>query len=185
VPDDGATDGSDAVIDDADPDTEVRTWREGGEFRRERVHHLTAEEFASARDRIDGDDGMEWGVGALVETDGRVLLIREDGRWLLPGGAVEPGESHEEALVRELREETGLDVTPGERLAVVRNVLQHGDEELTFRFAIHRASAAETALDDDPGLVDEEIEAVRWVAELPGDTLDRDLILRLLDDDSA
>jgi ADP-ribose pyrophosphatase YjhB (NUDIX family) len=179
VPDDTTDDGP--AIDDADPETEVRTWREDGEYRRERTHQLTAEEFADARDRIDAEDGLEWGVGGLAKDDGRVLLVREDGRWLLPGGEVEAGESHGEALARELREETGLDVTPGERLAVVRNVLQHGDAELTFRFAIHRATPETTDLDDDPGLADEEISAVRWAEELPDDTLDRDLLLELLE----
>jgi ADP-ribose pyrophosphatase YjhB (NUDIX family) len=179
---DDDSDGSGATIDDRDPDTEVRTWREGEEFRRERIHHLSADEFAAARDRIDGEDGLDWGVGALVEADGRVLLVREEGRWLLPGGEVEAGESHDEALVRELREETGVDVRPGRRLAVVRNVLRHGDEERSFRFAIHRASAERTALPDDPGLTDEAIEAVRWAEELPPDTLDRDLVVELLGD---
>ncbi|MFB6207696.1 MAG: NUDIX hydrolase [Haloglomus sp.] len=187
--DDGGTDdaggGPEAAVDDADadPDTEVRTWREDGEYHRERVRHLTAEEFAAACDRIDGEDGLAWGVGALVEDGGRVLLVREEDRWLLPGGEVERGESHGEALVRELCEETGLDVTPGERLAVIRNVLRHGGEERSFRFAIHRAAAETTALADDPGLADEEIEAVRWVETLPEDTLDRDLLVAFLGDD--
>lgn len=54
----------------------------------------------------------------LVTRDdrGRVLLVRQrggpfKGAWLLPGGGLEPGESFEEALRRELREETGLELT--------------------------------------------------------------------------
>jgi mutator protein MutT len=53
-------------------------------------------------------------VGAIaVAPDGRVLLIRrahppDAGRWTIPGGKVEPGESFEHAAVRELREETGV-----------------------------------------------------------------------------
>ena len=48
---------------------------------------------------------------------GRLLLIRRGhdphrGLWSLPGGRIEPGESPEEAVVREVREETGLAVTP-------------------------------------------------------------------------
>lgn len=162
--------------------TEVRTWCEEGEYRRERVQCLDGDAFAAATDRIDGEDGLEWGVGALVEHGGRVLLVREGDRWLLPGGEVEAGESRDEALVRELREETGLDVTPGERLAVVRNVLRHDDEERAFRFAIHRATADTTTLADDPGLADEDVEAVRWAETLPEDTLDRDLLAELLGD---
>jgi mutator protein MutT len=61
-------------------------------------------------------------VGAIItDASGRLLLIKrghepEAGRWSLPGGRVEPGESDEQALVREVREETSLEVTPG-RLA--------------------------------------------------------------------
>lgn len=55
------------------------------------------------------------GVGGVVVRDGAVLLVQRAqeplaGHWSLPGGAVELGETLEEALVRELREETGLTV---------------------------------------------------------------------------
>ena len=58
-------------------------------------------------------------VGAIVkDQSGRLLLIQrghepETGRWSLPGGRVEPGESDTQAVVRETREETGLQVTCG------------------------------------------------------------------------
>jgi 8-oxo-dGTP diphosphatase len=66
-------------------------------------------------------------VGGIAHTsDGRILLIRranEPGRglWSVPGGRVEPGESDEAALVREMAEETGLAVEVGALVgAVVR-----------------------------------------------------------------
>jgi 8-oxo-dGTP pyrophosphatase MutT (NUDIX family) len=54
-------------------------------------------------------------VAALVrDGEGRILLQRrsDDGRWNLPAGAVDPGESPADAVVREVREETGLAVRP-------------------------------------------------------------------------
>ena len=54
---------------------------------------------------------------ALVDTDGRVLIAQRPegknlaGMWEFPGGKVEPGEQPEAALIRELKEELGIDVT--------------------------------------------------------------------------
>ena len=51
-------------------------------------------------------------VATLCRDDkDRVLLVRQSdsGRWSTPGGAIEPGESPEEAAIRETREETGVD----------------------------------------------------------------------------
>ena len=67
------------------------------------------------------------GVGAVVIRDGRVLLIRRGkeplrGRWLVPGGTLELGETLEEAVVREIREETALEVAPLEVLTVFDRV---------------------------------------------------------------
>lgn len=61
-------------------------------------------------------------VGAALVEDGQLLgAQRADpprlaGRWELPGGKVDPGESDEQALVRELREELDVTVRLGERL---------------------------------------------------------------------
>jgi 8-oxo-dGTP pyrophosphatase MutT (NUDIX family) len=54
------------------------------------------------------------GVSAVILTREGLLLQRrsDNGLWGLPGGSVEPGESVVEALVREVREETGLEVEP-------------------------------------------------------------------------
>ena len=54
-------------------------------------------------------------VAALIrDGEGRILLQRraDDGRWNLPAGAIDPGESPDQAVVREVREETGLEVRP-------------------------------------------------------------------------
>jgi 8-oxo-dGTP pyrophosphatase MutT (NUDIX family) len=67
------------------------------------------------------------GVAAVIFEDGRVLLQRRDdtGRWGLPGGSVEPGESVRTAVIREVREETGLDVEPVRLIGVYSDPLYH------------------------------------------------------------
>ena len=73
------------------------------------------------REASSGREGREYprwpvvGVGGVVVRDGAVLLVKRAveplrGRWSLPGGAVELGETLEAAVARELREETGITV---------------------------------------------------------------------------
>jgi 8-oxo-dGTP diphosphatase len=51
-------------------------------------------------------------IAAFVMHEGRLLLVRHAklGKWLPPGGHIEPDETPDEAVLREVREETGLDV---------------------------------------------------------------------------
>jgi len=65
-------------------------------------------------------------AGAVVrDAEGRLLLVQRGhapsmGRWSVPGGRVEPGETPEQAAAREVLEETGLRVDIGRLLACVR-----------------------------------------------------------------
>ena len=69
------------------------------------------------------------GVGAVIVHEGRVALIQRGkeplrGRWVIPGGTVELGESLEDAVVREVLEETGLEVRPEEVVLVFDRILK-------------------------------------------------------------
>jgi 8-oxo-dGTP diphosphatase len=78
-------------------------------------------------------------VSAAIFRDGRVLIVRRarppaHGLYTLPGGGVELGETLEEAVIREVREETALEVKPvalaGYRQAIARDA--KGDVERHF-----------------------------------------------------
>ena len=77
------------------------------------------------------------GVGGVVFVGGRVLLIKRRfeplaGRWSLPGGALEVGETLAEGLAREMKEETGLDVEVGPVVDVFDRITR--DEQGRARF---------------------------------------------------
>ncbi|MGE3537726.1 MAG: NUDIX domain-containing protein [Candidatus Tectimicrobiota bacterium] len=65
-------------------------------------------------ERIGRTAQLKLGCAAIIldETGQKILLTRrtDNGRWCLPGGAMDPGESLEECCVREVWEETGLQV---------------------------------------------------------------------------
>jgi 8-oxo-dGTP diphosphatase len=82
-------------------------------------------------------------VGAIVQHDGKVLLLQrpEDdfmgGVWELPSGTVEPGESLDQALIREVKEETGLGVTAvGAYLGSFDYESGSGKKSRQFNFAV-------------------------------------------------
>lgn len=111
-------------------------------------------------------------VGALCEDEqGRLMLVRRaieprKGKWDTPGGFLEEGEDPLDGLKRELREETGLEIEPGEFVGALIDLYGDGSEAqyvLSLNWTA-RIIGGEPAPADD-------ISEIRWFAadELPGD----------------
>jgi 8-oxo-dGTP diphosphatase len=103
------------------------------------------------------------GAGAVVVDHDRLLLVRRargwaTGQWAVPGGKVERGETLAETVVRELREETGLEGVCGQLLGWAEIV------EPDVHFVILDFEVT-LVTDDEPVAADDAAE-VRWV-DLP------------------
>lgn len=74
--------------------------------------------------------------GAAILRDGKILCARRPegknlaGKWEFPGGKLEPGEDHREALAREIREELGCEVEVGDQICTTQNDYEFGVVEL-------------------------------------------------------
>jgi 8-oxo-dGTP diphosphatase len=109
-------------------------------------------------------------AGALFDGAGRVLIAQRPagkalaGRWEFPGGKLHPGESPYEALVRELREELGLEVSAAERL--MRYPHEYADRVVWLdMWTVQRWSGEPRGLDG---------QALKWVE--PGRLHDEDIL---------
>ena len=146
------------------------------------TRRVTRETDAAGVDgvRARAERGLHWAVGALV-TDpvGRMLFVYEDEIWKLPGGGVEAGETRQEAVGREVREETGVESTIDELAAVTEVTVTDGDRDATFFFGTFLGTAESTALASDPGLDGESITTVAWRDAVPENCLDKTLVQRL------
>ncbi|MEM3825321.1 MAG: NUDIX hydrolase [Candidatus Bathyarchaeia archaeon] len=105
------------------------------------------------------------GVGAIIVCDGKILLEKRKGepgrgKWSVPGGLVELGEKAESAVVREVKEETGLDVAEPQLIDVVDNIVQDENGEIKWHFVIIdyfvKVKGGEMRASDDA-------EELRWV----------------------
>jgi ADP-ribose pyrophosphatase YjhB (NUDIX family) len=81
------------------------------------------------------------GVGAIITCDGKILLEKRKnepgkGKWSILGGLVELGENVEQTVIREVMEETGLEVEEPEHIDVVDNVIRDENGEIKYHFVI-------------------------------------------------
>jgi len=92
-------------------------------------------------DRRKYPDRPYVGVGAVIVQDGKVLLVKRKyeplaGQWSLPGGAVEVGETLEACLVREMLEETGLEIRVGPVIEVFDRITHDDEGRVLYHFVL-------------------------------------------------
>jgi ADP-ribose pyrophosphatase YjhB (NUDIX family) len=104
-------------------------------------------------------------AAAVIDGRDRLLLVRHaaTGWWVLPGGAVEPDEQPADAVVRETREETGVEARPTHVVAVDGGAGHHirypNGDEVSYVTTVFRCEPVGGRLDEDS----DEVTAVRWV----------------------
>lgn len=80
-------------------------------------------------------------VGVVVVNDHQVLLVQRGrepglGRWTIPGGAIEVGETIHEAARREMREECGIEIEPGRLLQAFETITRDDAGRVRFHYVI-------------------------------------------------
>src|SRR4030042_5814088 len=81
------------------------------------------------------------GIGAVIIKEGKILLEKRKntpgrGKWSIPGGLVELGENLEQAVIREVKEETCLDVAELSLIDIVDDVEFDNDGKVRYHFVI-------------------------------------------------
>jgi ADP-ribose pyrophosphatase YjhB (NUDIX family) len=98
-----------------------------------RIDHLNDPDAPAANRIVPGASAV------VLDEAGRILLHRRDDNelWSIPGGGMEVGERIAETVVREVREETGLEVEPEAIVGIYSNpqhVVEYGDGEVRQQF---------------------------------------------------
>jgi ADP-ribose pyrophosphatase YjhB (NUDIX family) len=81
------------------------------------------------------------GIGALIFDHGKILLVERGkeplkGYWSLPGGVLETGETLHEGVIREVREETGLEVEPLKMLEIFERIIRDSQGAAEYHYVL-------------------------------------------------
>ncbi len=123
-------------------------------------------------------------VAAVIERDGKILACRRAphkslaGLWEFPGGKVEPGETDEVALAREIREELGLIIEVGKQIFEVQDLNHENFISLGFMRAALLNSISDLSLTDHDKAVFLDLEEIRGLEWSP---LDKRMATNLID----
>lgn len=114
-------------------------------------------------------------VGCIIENDGKIVLLMKGWgksgirRWSIPGGKLKQGENPEEALIREIREETGIELSNFEKVKVFNVRLLLPDNRRDFVYHLFKANIGK----DIKVKLSDEHEDYKWVT--PEQALKMDL----------
>ncbi len=114
------------------------------------------------------------GIGAVVVDRSRVLLVQRAhepgrGRWSIPGGVVELGETLAQAAMREVREECQIDIAPAGVLSTYDLIERDESGRIRFHYVLIDLAAKYLGGDASPGT---DALQVRWASEAELDGLD-------------
>jgi mutator protein MutT len=106
------------------------------------------------------------GIGAVILIKGKILLEKRKnnpgkGKWSIPGGLVDLGESVEQTVVREVMEETGLEVENPQLIDVVDNITSDANRRIKYHFVI--VDYLVKVKNGEP-VASSDAEELRWVA---------------------
>ncbi|MCF8884529.1 MAG: NUDIX hydrolase [Aigarchaeota archaeon] len=113
-------------------------------------------------------------VGALIVHGERILIVKRAsppsvGKWSIPGGVIEIGETAEEAVRREVREEVGIDIYDAELLDVYDSITRDENGRVKYHYVIIEYLARPSSLEIK---YSEEVLEYRWATLEEITTLD-------------
>jgi mutator protein MutT len=96
------------------------------------------------------------GVGAIILHEDKVLLVRRGqspsfGKWSLPGGLVELGETTTEAIAREIVEECGIKIRVVDVAGVITRVVRDDEDRIRYHYVLVDYLAYPDSLDVEAG----------------------------------